>query len=69
LLSPFTAFDSSLTSLILVIEPVGRELGADDREAAVVAFARAPLTELATLGREVGGAFFTASDTDARGRP
>ncbi len=55
-----------------MIEPVGRDdlvLGAaDDREAMVVAFVGAALTELATLGREVSGAFFTASDTDARGR-
>lgn len=59
---------------MLVIEAVGRDdlvLGAaDDREATVVALVGAVgLMELAILGREVGGAFFIASDTDARGRP
>jgi hypothetical protein len=63
---------SSLISLMEDIEPaVFDDLtggAAEDRERVEVLAAATGLPELTTLGLGPGGAFFTASDTDARGR-
>ena len=64
--------DPSLTSLILEIDPIGREAlaggAAEDREAVVTFGGPTGFPEVAMLGRAVSGAFLVASaDTETRG--
>lgn len=68
-----TLVPPSFTSLMLDMDPAGREglvFGpAEDRMTDVALLGPAGFTEPPILGRRAAGAFFTASETEARGRP
>lgn len=68
-----TLVPPSFTSLMLDMDPAGREglvIGAaEDRVTDVALLEPADFAEPAILGRREVGAFFIASETEARGRP